>query len=100
MILSSYTFNVSYEAAGVFEKNMRGTWLQDFEKLGFVKEIKFYKLLTELENGGDTFSVQLFFEEMFQYLEFEMNCKDQLLNMIDSEISGHFVFFQSLLEEC
>lgn len=99
MILSSYTFNVNFSHALLFEQSLRNEYIPFVEACNGVHDMKVYKLLTEVDNGGDTVSMQVFFESMESFMEFELNQKDKLLGLIEAKYSGKYVFFHTLLKE-
>ena len=58
-----------------------------------------FKLLTEVENGGNTYAFQFHFDDMEEYMSFELNYKEQLLERHNMLFRGKFVLFSTLLEE-
>jgi hypothetical protein len=99
LILSSFTFNVNFSHALLFEQSLRNDYIPFVENSEGVHEIKVYKLLTEVDNGGDTVSMQVFFKTMESFMEFELNQKDKLIGLIESKYRGNYVFFHTLLKE-
>jgi hypothetical protein len=98
-ILSSYTFSVEYSHALLFENAIKTEALPFLESIDGLKAVKTYKLLSEIETGGQNISLQLFFEEMIQHDLFELNHKQNFLRIVDQKFSGKYVYFQTLLEQ-
>jgi hypothetical protein len=57
------------------------------------------KLLTEIENSGSTYSFQFYFNSMEDFLNFDLNHKEQILDRHNMLFRGKFVQFSTLLEE-
>ncbi|MGR3809550.1 DUF4286 family protein [Jiulongibacter sp. NS-SX5] len=99
MILSSFTFSVNFSHSLLFENTLKKEAIPFIESQNSVHKVKFYKLLTEIDNGGHTLSLQVFFKDMQSFTEFELNQKDKLLGLIEPKYSGNYAFFHTLLEE-
>ncbi|RYU94064.1 DUF4286 family protein [Emticicia agri] len=99
MFLFNITFNV--------ETNIHPQWLK-WMKANFVPAVmqtklpyksSLLKLLTEVENGGNTYSFQFFFKTMEDFLRFELTHKEPILDRHNMLFRGKVVQFSSLLEE-
>jgi hypothetical protein len=64
-----------------------------------MQKVTILKLLTEIDNGGTTYSIQLHFENFEAYQNYETNFKDYILDRHDSLFRGKFVTFSTLLQE-
>jgi hypothetical protein len=97
-ILSSYTFSVEYSHALLFENMIKKDVLSFLKEIECLENIKTYKLLSEIETGGQNLSLQLFFKDIAHYDLFEANHKLSFLALFNRTFSGNYVYFQSLLE--
>lgn len=100
MLLSSFSFSVEYSHALLFEEHFKQVVIHQLKRDGGIEDLKFYKLLTELDNGANTLSLQLFFEDMEHFMEFELNKKEPFIADLENRFKGHYVYFHTLLEEC
>ncbi|UBM59604.1 DUF4286 family protein [Marinilongibacter aquaticus] len=98
-LLSSFTFNVNFSHALLFEQKLKTEFLPKLDLGSAIEEIKTYKLLTEIENGGQTYSVQLVFADEMAFRLFEINQKENFLNEILTAFEGQAVYFETLLEK-
>jgi hypothetical protein len=64
-----------------------------------VKSIGFFRLLTEIEGQGFTYSIQLFFENNQLFEEYDLNYFPLQLEKIYAKFNGKFVEFRSILEK-
>ena len=99
MILYNTTYSVANEVAA--------DWLR-WMKLFFVPAVlatelpvshKILRLLTELDNGGITYSVQLDFPTMDACLTYQERYADGLHQRIQHRFGNQFASFTTLLEE-
>lgn len=60
---------------------------------------KLLRLLTELDNGGETYSLQFTFPTMEAYDTYQTNHADTLRQRIQHRFSNQYVYFETLLEE-
>jgi hypothetical protein len=99
LILSNYTFSVEYSHALLFENILQKEILPDLRNLNYLVSIKTYKLLSDIETGGQNLSMQLFFDSISAHEQFESNQKLSFLDILDKKFAGKYVYFQTLLEE-
>lgn len=99
MLLSNYTFSVNLSHVLLFEQFLTATLKPELEKNPLISFVKSFKLLTETQNDGLTVSLQLYFPSAEEYMAFELNHQHRLFDMLDKRFSGHYHYFQSLLEE-
>ncbi len=97
-ILSSFTFSVEYSHALLFENMVKNVALAFLKEIEGLESIKTYKLISEIETGGQNLSLQLFFKDRSHLDLFEANHKLNFLGLFDRKFSGKYVYFQSLLE--
>lgn len=99
MILSSFTFSVEYSHALLFENTLNTEVLPFLNSLEEVNASKLYKLITDIETGGQNISLQLFLDNLDSHKTLESNHKTKILDILDAKYAGKYVYFQSLLEE-
>ncbi|WP_162627999.1 DUF4286 family protein [Arcticibacterium luteifluviistationis] len=99
MILSSFTFSIEYSHALLFENSLNTEIVPFLNSLEEVKSLKLYKLITDIETGGQNLSLQIFLENMDKHKSIEANHKAKILSILDAKFAGKYVYFQSLLEE-
>jgi Domain of unknown function (DUF4286) len=99
MIIQNITYSIEKELEQDFLNWMQNTHIQNVMITGFPKSYKVMKLLTEVENGGATFSVQYNFDSIEGFEVFENEYFDDLNYEVDKRYRGKYVFFPSLLEE-
>lgn len=100
MLLSSFSFSVEYAQALRFEDYLKNIVIKKIKNEGGIHDLKLLKLLTELDNGATTLSLQLYFKDMEHFMEFELNHRESLLFELQTYFKGSFVYFHTLLEEC
>ncbi|CAH0993908.1 hypothetical protein EMA8858_00013 [Emticicia aquatica] len=99
MLLFNITFNIESRIHDQWLKWMKANFMPAVIATKLPKSCKILKLLTEVENGGNTYTFQFYFDEMEDYMSFEMNYKEQLLDRHNMLFRGKYVLFSSLLEE-
>lgn len=99
MIIQNITYSINKDLEKDFLDWMRSVHIQKVMATGFPKSFKIMRLLTEIENGGATFSVQYNFDDLNSFEVFEGKCFDDLNDEVDKRYRGKYVFFPSLLEE-
>lgn len=98
MLLSNFTFNLSISHSELFQAWIKQEIEQSLKKNPLVTEIKIFRLLTEVNGDGHTFSVQFFFSNYEDFLSFELNSRDELLLNADRRFAGNYAFFHTLLQ--
>lgn len=98
MLLYNITYNVETEASETWLAWMQETLLPDVLATNLIVGHKQFRLLTELDNGGLTYSFQYFFADMDDYLAFQNNHSEAFDNKITQHFSGKYVSFKTLLE--
>ncbi len=83
----------------LFEQRLKHDYLPLLRSTPTVDEVKIFKLLTEVENGGNTVSLQLFFDSMENFMAFELNKKDDFIALVEKQFKGNYVYFHTLLEQ-
>lgn len=99
MLLFNITFNVDTNISQHWLKWMKANFIPMVMQTGVPKKSSVLKLLTEIENGGSTYSFQFYFNTMEDFLNFDLNYKEQLLERHNVFFNGKFVMFSTLLED-
>ena len=99
MILYNTTYSVASEVADDWLHWMKRFYLPTAMDTELPASHKVLRLLTELDNGGTTYSVQLDFTSMAAYTQFLKLHADALRQRVQHRFGGQFVSFDTLLEE-
>ncbi|WP_080057011.1 DUF4286 family protein [Spirosoma aerolatum] len=99
MILYNTTYSVATEIADDWVRWMKRFYLPAAIATELPVSYKILRLLTELDNGGTTFSVQLDFTTRADYETYLEHHADTLRQRIQHRFSGQFVSFDTLLQE-
>ncbi|TAH27649.1 MAG: DUF4286 family protein [Cytophagales bacterium] len=97
MILYNMTVNIDTDISIEWMDAMKNKYIPNLLKSDLVKDQKFYRLLTEAEGNGETYSLQLFFESMKDFETYEHELFNPQLEQIYSQFQGKFVEFRSIL---
>lgn len=98
MLLYNITFSVEKRIHENWLKWMKAHFVPEIEKISQINNHSILKLLTEIDNGGVTYTFQLFFENQTDYEHFETNQREMLLYRHDSFFRGKVMTFNTLLE--
>lgn len=99
MLIFNITFNIESRIHDQWLKWMKTNFVPVALNTKLPKDIKIFRLLNEKENQDCTFAFQFHFKEMEDYMSFELNYKEQILDRHNMLFRGKFVLFSSLLEE-
>ena len=99
MILYNTTYSVAQEAGPDWLRWIKTFYLPAVMATGLPVSHKLLRLLTELDNGGVTYSVQLDFATRSDYEAYLSQHADALQQRIQHRFTGQFVSFDTLLEE-
>ncbi|UTA69427.1 DUF4286 family protein [Emticicia sp. 21SJ11W-3] len=99
MFLFNITFNVESGIHQQWLKWMKTHFAPAVMQTNLPTHLTILKLLTEIDNGGSTFSFQFHFNTMEDFLNFDLNHKELLLERHNIFFRGKTVQFSTLLEE-
>ncbi|GAB4037497.1 DUF4286 family protein [Spirosoma gilvum] len=99
MILYNTTYSVASEIADDWVRWMKRFYLPAAIATELPVGHKILRLLTELDNGGTTFSVQLDFSSREDYETYLEQHADTLRQRIHHRFGSQFVSFDTLLQE-
>ncbi len=98
MILHNTTYSIAIETAPDWLRWMKAFQLPAVMATGLPVGHKVLRLLTELDNGGVTYSVQLDFNNVADYEVYRSQHANVLQQRIQHRFGGQFVSFDTLLE--
>lgn len=99
MILYNTTYSVAIEVGSDWLRWMKTFQIPAIMATGLPAGHKVRRLLTELDNGGVTYSVQLDFHTMDDYEAYQQHHAYALQQRIQHRFGGQFVSFDTLLED-
>lgn len=99
MILYNTTYSVANEVAADWLRWMKLFFLPSAMATELPTGYRVLRLLTELDNGGVTYSVQLDFETMDAYQTYQEQHADLLRQRVQHRFGNQFISFDTLLEE-
>jgi len=99
MIIFNITVNISYSAEQEWVTYMKTIHIPEILASKLPLEVKFLRLLTEIENDGSTYTTQFAFLTMEDFLAYQTHFQTPLLEKHHQRFSGQYVSFRTLLEE-
>lgn len=99
MILHNTTYSIATEVGPDWLHWMKNFQVRAIMATGFPVGHKILRLLTELDNGGVTYSVQLDFSTMADYEAYQQQHADAMQRRVQHRFGGQCVSFDTLLEE-
>lgn len=99
MILYNTTYSIALEAGPDWLRWMKNFQLPAVMATGLPTGHKIRRLLTELDNGGVTYSVQLDFSTMADYEAYQQYHAVALQQRVQHRFGGQYVSFDTVLEE-
>ena len=99
MLIHNITYNIDKKLEEDFLSWMKNIHIPNVMLTGFPKSQKIMRLLTEVDNGGVTYSVQYNFDSIEGFEVYENDYMDNLHAEVDKKYRGNYVHFASLLEE-
>ena len=99
MILYNMTYRVASETASDWLRWMKTFYLPTAMTTGLPVGHRLLQLLTEIDNGGVTYALQLDFRTMADYAAYQTQHADALRARIRHRFGNQFDSFDTLLEE-
>ncbi|UFH56751.1 DUF4286 family protein [Spirosoma sp. KNUC1025] len=99
MILYNTTYSVAEELATDWLRWMKLFFLPAVMSTELPAGYRILRLLTELDNGGVTYSVQLDFATMDEYVAYQDGFAEGLQKRLQYRFGNQFLSFDTLLEE-
>jgi hypothetical protein len=98
MYLYNITFNITDTHAEAFVQHLKTEFIPTVIATKLTVGNTLLRLLTEIENNGQTFSVQFFLVNQEGVIAFD-EAIIPALNQVHRQFEGHYVYFNTLLEE-
>ncbi len=98
MLVSNITFSVEPTSSSKFEEIIKQIIVELKNSNINIKDIKTLKLLTEIHTENITYAIQLHFEAIDHFEDWDNVNKHDLFRMLDHYIPNKYVYFQTLLE--
>jgi hypothetical protein len=99
MLLYNVTMSVEPTIEAEWLYWMRTQHVPDVMATGLPVDNKILKLLTEIDNGGITYTFQYFFKSIEDYETYQERYSPTLQNHVYKRYEGKYVSFRTLLEE-
>jgi hypothetical protein len=99
MIVFNITVNISYAAEKEWLSYMKQTHIPEIMATGLPLDVKLLKLLTEIENDGSTYTSQISFRTMEDFLAYQTDHQANIQDKHHRIFNGQYVSFRTLLEE-
>lgn len=99
MILYNTTYSIALETGQDWLRWMKNFQIRAVMATGLPVGHKILRLLTELDNGGVTYSVQLDFSTIADYETYQQYHANAMQQRIQHRFGGQYVSFDTLLEE-
>lgn len=99
MLLYNVTININKEQEADWLQWMQTEHIPDVMSTGLPKSYKLLRLLTEIDNGGSTYTAQYFFNSLAEYEQYEDLFAPGLRRKLQDRYANQFVAFRTLLEE-
>lgn len=99
MIIYNITINISYPFEEEWLSYMKSIHIPKILSTGLPIEVKLLRLLTEIENEGATYTSQLTFLTMEDFLAYQTGHQAELQENHHQRFNGQYVSFRTLLEE-
>ena len=99
MIIFNITVNISYAAEKDWLHYMKTVHIPQILATKLPLEVKLFRLLTEIENEGSTYTSQFSFRTMEDFLAYQTDFQADLQERHHQLFNGQYVSFRTLLEE-
>lgn len=99
MYLSNITFAVSNQHVEYFEIFLKKEIMIFMKGNGLNNEIQTFKLLDKVDENSSNYSFQIFFDTMKDFEDFQAEIFPEILRQIEILFSGHYGYFQTLLQK-
>jgi hypothetical protein len=99
MIIYNITVNIGYDAEKEWLRYMKEVHIPAILETGVPTECKILRLLTEIDNEGSTYTTQLSFLTMEDFLAYQTNHQTEFQERHHELFNGKYVSFRTLLEE-
>lgn len=98
MILYNVTVNIDDSVHDEWLEWMKSKHIPDVLATGLFLENKFYKIRSENEDEGHTYSIQYFLRSMNDYKTYQKEYADKLQSEHTEKFKDKFVAFRTIME--
>jgi hypothetical protein len=98
MILYSITFNVENVIHEQWFNWLKSVQIPPILLSGLVADYKIMRMLDEHDNGGTTYSCQLFMNDLADVAQYENEYEAPFMAAVEQNYKGQYVMFKTLLE--
>ena len=99
MILYNITYSVDQPIEREWLRWMKDEHVPAIAATGLTMQTNTLKLLTEIENGGATYTVQCWFQTMEDFVTYQSQHQPALQQQVADRYASRYVSFRTLLEE-
>lgn len=99
VLLSNYTFNIEKDYISDWEKFLSNSLTPLIQAEKIHTELRIFQLLTEIENDGATYAIQVYFDSEREAAHFAEFFENRLLPSVHILFRDKYVFFHSHLKE-
>lgn len=99
MILFNITCHIEKSINPMFKEWVLITLLPKINGVDFVNNANFLKLLTEIDDQTFTYSIQISFDAMPYYAQFQLENETVFLEEIQQKFTGKIFTFTTVLEK-
>ncbi|WP_420154496.1 DUF4286 family protein [Siphonobacter sp.] len=99
MFLYNITYNIEHAAHDEWIQWMKNTHVPAVLATNLPIGNRIFKLLTEIDNGGVTYSFQFFFADQEDYNTYITEHSSRLAAEVDRRYGSQYVVFRTLLQE-
>lgn len=99
MILFNITYSIDPKIEHDWLRWMKSDYVPMVESTTLVTNVTILKLLTELDNGAVTYSLQIFFTAMENFLTYHHTFADDHQVKVDELFANKYATFRTLLEK-
>ncbi len=99
MILYNITYNIDQQIEREWLRWMKDEHVPAVVATGLTMQNNALKLLTEIENGGVTYTFQYWFQTMEDFVTYQSLHQYALQQQVATRYANRYVSFRTLLEE-
>jgi Domain of unknown function (DUF4286) len=99
MILYNITCHIEKNTSSQFTKWVSETFLNKLELNDFVLKAHLFELLIDIDDLAKSYSIQIIFDQMPQYLQFQLENEKTFLEEIKKQFEGKIFTFATLLKQ-
>jgi hypothetical protein len=98
LILYNLTCHIERSIDPTFKVWVKDYFLPQLLATNFLEDAFLLKLLTEIDDQTNTYSIQIKFKSIVYYQQFQLEIEENILNEIQGKFIGKIFTFSTLLE--